>query len=286
MDWHVANFNVNGNSLSGTRDKTKYTYNGKEYLEDLNINLHDYGARYYDPSIARWTSVDPLSKGYAPISSYCYVMNNPITFVDPDGMKVEYADNVNDKTKNKINQLKEDSEAFAFLFNLLDNLKDEDGNDVVFTITGGKPRDMAGGAKMIGGSTKEIGGEIFLSTESSNSTISEEFFHKFQALAYGVEDGKVGDRRNNELDAEAKLFNSIVTGESSDDRILKPDYEERLHNPIFKKVLKEKGYQIQVTARSVDVPAGLDESLLSAVYRRYLADFRDKNKNNPAYAGP
>ncbi|MDF1697522.1 MAG: hypothetical protein P1U56_16885 [Saprospiraceae bacterium] len=85
MEWDVPNFDSNGNSLSGIGDKTKYTYNGKELVDDLDINLNDYGARYYDPAIARFTTIDPAAEEYAPISGYSYVANNPIIFTDPTG---------------------------------------------------------------------------------------------------------------------------------------------------------------------------------------------------------
>jgi RHS repeat-associated protein len=67
--------------------ENRYQYNGKELNTDFGLNLNDYGARWYDAAIARWTSVDPLaeiSKGW---SAYAYVANNPILFIDPNGMK-------------------------------------------------------------------------------------------------------------------------------------------------------------------------------------------------------
>lgn len=48
----------------------------------------DYGARFYDPAIARWTTVDPLAEKYLSISPYVYVANNPLSNIDPDGMKI------------------------------------------------------------------------------------------------------------------------------------------------------------------------------------------------------
>ena len=63
----------------------RYRYNGKELNQD--INLYDYGARWYDPAVARWTSIDPLADKYAPLSPYNYVLNNPTNLVDPDGME-------------------------------------------------------------------------------------------------------------------------------------------------------------------------------------------------------
>jgi len=44
--------------------------------------LYYFGARYYDPNIGRFTSVDPVRDNHA----YSYVGNNPMNYVDPSGM--------------------------------------------------------------------------------------------------------------------------------------------------------------------------------------------------------
>ncbi|WP_367393183.1 RHS repeat-associated core domain-containing protein [Lewinella sp. LCG006] len=64
-----------------------YRYNGKEL--DEATGLYDYGARYYDPAVARWGQVDPLADQYAPYSPYNYVLGNPIRLTDPDGRSVD-----------------------------------------------------------------------------------------------------------------------------------------------------------------------------------------------------
>jgi RHS repeat-associated protein len=62
----------------------RYLYNRKEQQLDLT-NQYDYGARFYDPVIGRWTTVDPDAENYESTSSYAYVLNNPINLGDLDG---------------------------------------------------------------------------------------------------------------------------------------------------------------------------------------------------------
>ena len=72
----------------------KYKYNGKEFQDELNLNLYDYGARNYDAALGRWFGIDPLADLYEDISPYQYALNDPIRYTDPDGMAV--SDNVSE----------------------------------------------------------------------------------------------------------------------------------------------------------------------------------------------
>ena len=77
-------------------------FTGKE--RDFETGLDYFGARYYDPFIGRWISRDPLTgKLSKPISlnRYQYVFNNPMTFIDPDGMKPDIAQRILVKTITK-----------------------------------------------------------------------------------------------------------------------------------------------------------------------------------------
>jgi uncharacterized protein RhaS with RHS repeats len=51
------------------------------------LSLYDYGARFYDPQIGRWTTPDPaIENNHFENSPYTYVYNNPIKLIDPFGL--------------------------------------------------------------------------------------------------------------------------------------------------------------------------------------------------------
>ena len=62
---------------------TPYLFNAKEFDEETG--MYYYGARYYEPRLSLWMSTDPLQEKYPNINTYCYTINNPIIFIDPDG---------------------------------------------------------------------------------------------------------------------------------------------------------------------------------------------------------
>jgi len=71
-----------GEELMVSGYNTNYKYNGKEFDGEAGINLYYYGARYYDPNLGRFISVDPVRDYTNP---YSYVRNNPLNAIDPTG---------------------------------------------------------------------------------------------------------------------------------------------------------------------------------------------------------
>lgn len=101
------------------KEPYNYKYNGKELQDELGLNMYDYGARNYDPSIGRWINIDPLLNDLKftfddsqiddevddevfealitkletgdgifnvdNLNPYGYGYNNPVSFDDPDG---------------------------------------------------------------------------------------------------------------------------------------------------------------------------------------------------------
>lgn len=77
----------------------RYGFNGKERDKDMNsLTAYDYGLRIYNPAIAKFLSVDPLTKKYPELTPYQFASNSPIQAVDIDGLEgVQYIETQTDK---------------------------------------------------------------------------------------------------------------------------------------------------------------------------------------------
>lgn len=65
--------------------KYNYKYNGKEFQDELGLNLYDYGNRNFDPAIGRFMNMDRFAEKYYHINPYQYGANNPVIYNDIKG---------------------------------------------------------------------------------------------------------------------------------------------------------------------------------------------------------
>ena len=74
-----------GTNVSVIDGKHQFLYTNKEVYDQFDLHWMDFGARFYDPALARWHSVDPLVDKYHAYSPYNSVLGSPINLIDPDG---------------------------------------------------------------------------------------------------------------------------------------------------------------------------------------------------------
>lgn len=70
--------------LNPGNSDNRFRYTGKELSDETG--LYDFSARYLNARLGRFTTIDPLAEKNPHISPYLYCNNNPVRFIDPNGM--------------------------------------------------------------------------------------------------------------------------------------------------------------------------------------------------------
>jgi len=192
------------NAIENNVDAHKHT--GKDYFGLQDAGWYDNRARYYDCIIGRFTTQDPLAEKYPWLSPYNHCANNPLRFVDRDGLK--FHENMTEEQKQAYHEIVEPlfqhSSLFRMVYNFVDSHKD------IITVQFGETVKDANGNHVPGqfdATNKTI---TFLNGQApSSSTAIEEIYHSYQNLTPSSEDATTN------FEFEAKTFTLLSSYEGN-----------------------------------------------------------------------
>ena len=73
---------------SSTTNRWRFSGKEEQAIDGNDPGQLDFGARHYDPWLARWTTQDPLAGKYTSFTPYSYCAGNPVNMVDLDGQAI------------------------------------------------------------------------------------------------------------------------------------------------------------------------------------------------------
>ena len=200
------------------RDVQPYLYNGKEFIEAHGLNEYDSQARMYYAPIMRTTTMDPMAEKYYHISPYVWCGNNPMAFVDPEGMVTIFITGQLMEDIVRYNPYEKYNGDDSFILNtwsLLDDINqtetgskfikdliDADGMDIYIT------NDIAQSPSGVEVKGYRVGkGELLMGGKDVDpEALAHDLFHAYQDV-YGYGGASCAN------DVEAYLFQGIISSE-------------------------------------------------------------------------
>lgn len=155
---------------------------GLEWQTMKGWNSYQNNARTRDPLYARFQQQDPMADKYYPFSPYHYGTCNPLRFMDFDGRKVVYSNDMSDSERFNLMETianLRDSQLFSKVYDYLEKMKD------IVTISFGETVKDQYGDNVAGQyvpNESDGGGTITFKDENSLSSFvaTEEIYHSYQ----------------------------------------------------------------------------------------------------------
>ena len=178
-----------------------FKFGGKELEREGGMDFYDFEARRLDFALGRFTSPDPLCEQTPEVSPYAYCAADPVNFIDPTGMTIEYGDSVTDEQRNMLEQYRQEMSKSLLFKMIYDFLNSEEAG--IFTINFGN----------IESPGQFVEGDIIYRKNSHGTNLYymvfvEEIIHAFQYAHGQMDDPSI----NKEY--EARLLTMWVLGEA------------------------------------------------------------------------
>jgi RHS repeat-associated protein len=107
-DYYPFGMSMPGRKFAQANSNYRFGFNGKEKDNSTGESNIDFGARIYDGKLGRWLSVDLEEAVYPSYTTYNFVLNCPIFYIDPDGNDVKDPNKIKyiDKGKGNVDHLR------------------------------------------------------------------------------------------------------------------------------------------------------------------------------------
>ena len=181
---------------------TDRLHTGKPFLDMNGLGYYDNNARFLDILTGGFISRDALAGSYPHLSPYANCANNPLSFIDPDGNRVVFADDMTEEQHRATMEGIHSLSAGGMFQNMYETL--EDVEDVITIRYGETVKDTNGNIApgQFVPNEKGKGGTITFNKDIglTYAVLAEELYHSYQNITPSFQDMITN------IEYEAKFF--------------------------------------------------------------------------------